>query len=225
VDLRDGDDRAGVLETAGTGLISNPGRSPHPRMDQKLNTYQFFRFRIFDSSSDKSKLNQEKLTNVLNRLIQVPKEIRNILPELLSKPEVNIMNVLTDDYYLLVFLDPEGWARVTSFTLKRLSPFPGLIKPPDSQVSATINFDRSKNLFFENVHIINNFSFSLGKDSTLILKNHKLTSNIESFGIYDYTIELAYLITFGEEITVDNFYNYLEDLIAYSFKKWRSTFA
>ena len=181
----------------------------------------FYRISIFDSSSNAPNINQEKLINIINRLISVPKEIRNILPEILSKPEINIMNILTNDYYLLIFLDNEGWERVSRYREKKTSPFPGLINNEKKVFPSAITFNKSKNLVFEGNQISNLFSFSLGKDSTLILKNHKQYSDNSSLGIYNYIIDLAYLITFGDEITIYNFYDYLGDLIAYSIKTWR----
>ena len=43
------------------------------------------------------------------------------------------------------------------------------------------------------------FSFSIGKDSTIIIQDHKQHIKTEELGERDYTIKLAYLISFGVE--------------------------
>jgi len=54
-----------------------------------------------------------------------------------------------------------------------------------------------------------------------VLQNHTQSINIKELGSQEYTVDLTYLVAFGDEINGLSFYDYLEDLIAFSVKQWR----
>jgi len=176
---------------------------------------------FFDSSEKKMPINQQKTTEILKRLLETPDEVRYLLPDVFSKQEINIINIITDDYYLVVFLDKKGWELARKFSARKISPFPGLIKPREITASSNFSMSNSRNNVIENTKVIDNYAFSLGEDSTIIIKNFRQISTSLELS-YDYTISLAYLIIFGDEIIKENYLNYLEDLVAYSIKIWRT---
>jgi hypothetical protein len=67
----------------------------------------------------------------------------------------------------------------------------------------------------------NLYSISLGPDSTIVLLDHTQTIITKELGQYKYKIDLAYIISFGNEITPTTVYGYVEDVIAYSISSWR----
>ncbi|MHA2033313.1 MAG: hypothetical protein ACW99Q_28410 [Candidatus Kariarchaeaceae archaeon] len=75
----------------------------------------------------------------------------------------------------------------------------------------------------DHVTVKDMFSFSLGKDCSFILHCFKQIITIsENITQYDYFFDLAYVISFGDEITQQKLLYFLEDLIAYSIKYWRA---
>lgn len=173
---------------------------------------------------NKESIDLNRLRNLVkNRLLLVPEEIRRFLPPVLSKPKVGLFTYPTDTYFILAFVDAVERERIQKLTEKGYHPFPGLIKPhTGNSVSVAFKLANSRNVLIQANTVKNLFSFSLGKDCTLILRDHKQSINTKELGIYEYTINLAYIISFGDEINSDNLYDYVEDLIAYSFKQWRS---
>lgn len=168
------------------------------------------------------KIDNVRLNNIISKLLFVPPEIKSFLPSILSKVPVTTFTFLTDTYFLLVFIDSEAVKRIKLFLEKGFDPFPGLIKPEELSVGAAFRVEKARNTFCASNKVTNIYSFSLGKDSTIILQDHKISVNAKDIGDIEYTIDLAYIISFGDEININNFYDYIEDLVAYSFKQWRS---
>jgi len=157
---------------------------------------------------------------IKRRLIKIPSEVRKFFPKILSKPKISIKIIKSKNYILIVFLEPEEKARRKNDPIrKKISSFPGLIAKDDaSKVAFRIE---SRNTLITNCTIEDMFSISLGKDSTAILCDHKQILNTEEFGRYKYTVELAYVISFGDEINQNNIYDYFEELVAYSINQWK----
>jgi len=172
---------------------------------------------------DKETIDQNRLIEIVKkRLLRVPEEIKKFLPPILSKPGVDLFTFLTDTYFILAFVDAAEKEKLKNLVKKGHHPFPGLIKPENVSMSAAFRLERARNTFIAGCTVEDMFSFSLGKDSTIILLDHK-QSWPEETGVYIYVIDLAYIVSFGDEINRDNLYDFLEDLIAYSFKEWRSS--
>lgn len=172
---------------------------------------------------DNKKFDQNRLREIIKvRLLEVPEEIRKFLPPVLLSPWVTFFTYSTDTYIMLAFTDATERKRIDELKKKDYHPFPGLVKPDNISSPVAMNLQNARNFLIQGNTVKNLFSFSLGKDCTLILRDH--TQHIESKelgGAYEYTINLAYIISFGDEITSDTLYDYFEDLIAYSFKQWK----
>lgn len=195
-------------------------RIPNQREISSLKN-QFFQIINTESTAMKGKTNANKVDSILNRLIVGLSEIRTYLPNILSKPVVNILSILSEQYFLLAFIDEKEWGRITQLISEGKHPFPGLIKPVNLDAPVAFSLEGKNTLFRGNI-VDYMYSFSLGKDSTSIIVNHKQRVKIESIGENEYFIELAYLVSFGDQIDYNNLYDYLDDLIAFSIKTWRS---
>ena len=167
-------------------------------------------------------IDQARLKDIVKkRLFQVPPEMKRRLPPILNKPDVTFYAIFTDTYFILDFVDSTEKERIQKLMEKGRDPFPALIKPDNISAPTSFRFERSKNIVIGSCVVKNAFSFSLGKDCTLILYDHKISIQTEESGVYEYVINLAYIVSFGDEINIDNYYDFVEDLIAYSLKHWQ----
>lgn len=159
------------------------------------------------------------------RLLRVPAEIRGSFPSVFSEPEVKPYVFVSDKYVLLAALNRMDRKRIARNVKRGREPFPGLISPDALSVSASIRLQNLRNGFVTDCGFSDVFAFSLGEDCSLVVVNTKLTSRRRRLGVYNYTIGLAYIVSFGDDINSDNVYDFFEDLIAYSLKQWRGNIA
>ena len=154
-------------------------------------------------------------------LKKVPHEQYGRLPEvLLEKGQTRYFVLCTEDYVIIDFLDDTEAQRISALQTKGYFPFPGLIKPKPLEMSAAFHFEKTKYAVLQGCSISNMFSFSLGKDSTIVIQNHQQQIKTEELQSSVYTIKLAYLISFGDEITKSNIFDVVKDLLLESFKMW-----
>lgn len=164
----------------------------------------------------------DELRSVVEECLRlVPKTEYERLPDvLLEKGQTRFFILINDKFIIIDFLDDEEAKRISTLNEKGYFPFPGLIKPDQLEMSAAIRFEKAKNALVQGCSFNNIFSFSVGKDSTIIIQNHKQKIRTEELGESNYTIKLAYLISFGDEITPSNIYDVVRDLMLESFRKW-----
>jgi len=104
---------------------------------------------------------------------------------------------------------------------KRYKPFPALIKPNDVPGSSAFRFEKSKNVYIEQNRVKNAYALSLGKDCSIVLRDFfQRTTTKNTF--YEYFVHLAYIVSFGDEINSENYYDYIDDLIAFSVFHWQN---
>jgi hypothetical protein len=174
-----------------------------------------------DFIMSKMEINTKRLFKILNKLSTVPEEIRGSLPSILSSLH-SVTTHQTDQYFLIVFLKDKEEERVIKFAKQGVNPFPGLVLPQERERPTAISLDNSRYFYLNGNKVTNLYSLKLGKDCTVVIQNHRQSIGTKEFGRIEYTIDLAYLISFGNEITIHNFYDYLDDLITFSLKTWRS---
>ena len=156
---------------------------------------------------------------IKKRLLKVPSEVKQSFPNILSQNKISVKIIQNNKYILIVFLNSEEEKRRKKDKIrKELSSFPGLIVKDN--VSKTAFRLENKNTLITSCTIKNMFSLSLGKDSTAILNNHKQILDTKKYGYYEYTVDLAYVLSFGDEINQKNVYNYFDDLVVYSIEHW-----
>lgn len=171
--------------------------------------------------SEKS-VNYETLSSTIEKCLRQipPAEYMNLPKVLLEKGQTRFFLLLTDEFLIIDFLDDAEAKRISDLKAKNFFPFPGLIKPNDVKMSAAFRFEKTKYAFLRDCSVNNMFSFSLGKDSTIIIQDHKQLIKTEELKEFSYTIKLAYLISFGDEITQSNIHDVIRDLMLNSFKNW-----
>ncbi len=153
------------------------------------------------------------------RIIHVSKEIKEILPDVI-KGEVRWVAFSNKDLMLLTFLDIEGMKRIQEYSNKGYDLFPGFITTSEG-VGAGMRMTNSKYGFVSGCSVSGMYSFSVGLDSSFVVQDHTQTLKTNELGDIEYTIPLAYVVSFGEETSESNGYETLEELISYSIKTWR----
>jgi hypothetical protein len=167
-------------------------------------------------------LDKQKIDDIVhNRIIVAPLEIKHNFPEVLKVKQPQWIAYNAESYLLLAFMMNDGLTRVKKLQTQKLSPFPGLISP-DDKTGAAIKVNNSRNLIVKANSVKNAYSFLLGSDSTIIVEEHGQIINTQELGVYEYTVELAFIIARGSEINLANQYDYLDGLIAYAIKTWGS---
>lgn len=203
-------------------ILALATHEPTPQQIRSIRP-RYFEMVIIEAATKSGETNRNRLNSILNNLFVNP-DIVKFLPKVLTEPAVHILSILSEKYFLLAFFNESEWAKVKEFRERGLQPpLPSLIRPETDSGPSVFNIEKSKNSLFRNNQVNDLYSFSLGKDSTILLIDHRQSVKSKELTV-DYTIGLAYLVSFGDEITSNNFYDYLEDLIAYSYKEWRSMF-
>ena len=168
---------------------------------------------------------QEKINEIVKRrLIEIDSKTRAEFPPVLSIRSVTWWLIFEDKKFIgLVFIDATGMARIEEYKSRGLTPFPGLVLATDDKsIQCAFRIDSSKNGVFTKCTVKNMVSFSIGQDSTFMVSDHHQSLEKTEAGDLSYNVPLAYFVSYGSEITADNIYEYLEDLIAYSIKIWRA---
>jgi hypothetical protein len=157
---------------------------------------------------------------ITSRLCECPSEIRDFLPEIVTHSSGRF--ILSTDKYLLVTLydDPEI-NRIQELRQKGYPPFPGLIAK-DEATPAAFALSSSKWIFLKDCSIADSYALRLGPDTTVVLDHLSHSINVQELGRYEYVIQLAYILSYGNEIAKDNVHEFLEELVIYSINRWRS---
>jgi hypothetical protein len=166
----------------------------------------------------------EKISEIVKRrLIEVDPQTRAGFPPVLHIKNVTWWLIFEDKRFIgLVFVDEAEMARVEDYKNRGLTPFPGLVLATDDRsIPCAFRIDSSKNGVFTKCAVKNQISFSVGKDSTFMVSDHTQSLEKTEAGDLSYNVPLAYIVSYGSEITTNNVCEYLEDLITYSIKAWR----
>jgi len=167
-------------------------------------------------------IDSKKIFKILRRKLILTEEDRNFFPAILRTTPYRIIENINKDYFSLTFIDNLLESKIKKYRDNLYDTFPGLIKPREIDEKTFYKINNSKNLYFHNIEIKNMYSFDLGPDSSLLLENYSQSIESEKLGKISYTIDLSYIISFGDEINDDSFYDYLEQLFSYSINIWRS---
>jgi len=158
------------------------------------------------------------------RFKDAPLDMKQSFPDVISREKLKYFLMECKEYLLLIFVDEDDKKRIANELEQKNDPFPGLITyDPNSQF--LYRLDGSRNYSLQDCTASGIFTFLYGKDATIILKNHQQTINITDHRTIQYTIKLAYLVTFGNEITNENKLDFLDELISCSINEWRANFA
>ena len=72
-----------------------------------------------------------------------------------------------------------------------------------------------KNCIIERCFIVNSYALSLGKNSSIVLVDHKQGINTKELGALEYKIDLGFIITFPDDVTPFDLKDAFDDLISY----------
>jgi len=169
---------------------------------------------------DRTTLDQQVRDLVERRLLRNPPDLDKYLPPILLKPNVTSFTYWKDNYFILALVEEDRKRELKKNITEYGDPFPGLVKPEHIGGSVAIRVENSRNGMLDH-NSTNMFFLSLGKDCTLIVMDHKQSIKTDR-GVIEYFIDLAYIVSFGDEIKPYNLLNYLDDLMAYSLKQWKS---
>ena len=166
------------------------------------------------------KIDNTKVKELIDRrIIQVPREIKQALPNVIQD-EVRWVAYSNEKLVFLVFLDIKGMKRIREYSNKGYDLFPGFITTSEG-VGAGMRMTNSKYGFISGCSVSGMYSFSVGPDSSFVVQNHTQSLKTNELGDIEYTIPLAYVVSFGEDTSESNSYEILEELISYSIKTWR----
>ncbi len=165
-------------------------------------------------------IDPEKIKLIIQRhLSQWIKDIKQKLPEVLTREPAYWATITEPEYLMIVFLTPQDQKRIKESMSKGQNPFLGLITT--SGGPAAFRLEKAKSMTIDNCRVNNSFTFSLGQDSTAILINHQQSIETKEIGQVSYIVSLAYILSYGDEINNANVYDHLDGLLAFSETIWR----
>ncbi len=167
-------------------------------------------------------LNIEKIKEIIERrFLNVPESINACFPDVL-KGDIQWVAFGDNSFSMLVFLDGLEMERVKDYSKKGLQLFPGLITS-QSEIGAGMRMENSKYMIVSGCTMSGMYSFSVGGNSSFVIENHTQELKTNELGNIKYTVPLAYVVSYEDESSQEEFYENLDDLISYSIKKWRET--
>jgi len=180
---------------------------------------------LFLADKDISKFiptpHQTVSTIINKRLVKIPKKLKEPFPSILKQEQLSWATISEKDFLMVIFISADDKERISKNIKDNLNPFVGLITT--EKVGAAFRVENSRYMYVNNCSVNNSYAISLGPDSTIILENHKQSILLENIGNVSYTIPLAYIISYGNEIDHASIFEYLDGLVAYSTNQWRGT--
>lgn len=144
-------------------------------------------------------------------------------PQVLKGGSATWFAVPEEAYFMLAVVSAGEVDRIKALRSKGVVPFPGLISPSGFENTA-FNLDGRRDVHMRDCEAENVYSFHLGGDATVIVENHRQSLETPELGSYEYRVELAYLLSYGDEITPDSLVEHLEDLVALSISLWEGDY-
>ena len=133
-------------------------------------------------------INKTRINNIINIILNPTRDIINRIPKSLSEPPVFTTSLLTESFYILAFLDKENSRKIKRY-IDQGYLFPFLIKPENIDAMCFVSMDHAQYGIVDNTKFVNGYSFSLGKDSTLILQNHTVSVTSNELQKVEYSID------------------------------------
>jgi hypothetical protein len=159
---------------------------------------------------------------ISRRFLSADNETIKLFPKVLENHHPAWKTIHNEKLFAIFFLSNEESQIIRKIQTKYNIPFPGLYSM-NSESPALFHFKNSHFTMIQDLTVKDFRAFSIGQDSSIVIKNFTVDINTENKERIFYTISLAYILSFGEEITTENIYEHLDSLIAYSIKNWRQT--
>lgn len=160
---------------------------------------------------------------IRERLLSIPEELKKYVPPILLREDLDFFSKITSEYFLFVCVDKEKRALIEQRQKKSGSEFPHLITTYKVK-KHMFSLDKAKNTAVGEMtlDVGLGYAFYVGKDSSLLLYNLRQKGTDKILGEFQYDVDVAFIISFGEEIRQYNVVDFFEALIAYAFKIWKS---
>ena len=175
---------------------------------------------VFDKLTSNTPTEQQKIRSIIEKLlVQAPPDVKAAFPPVLRQGRVLSAIISQPEYLIIAFLTAEEEKRFRECVSKQTDPFVGLITTGPER--AVFRVEKARNTSARSCTVTNSFGFSLGPDSTILLEDHHQIVETADIGMVSYTVPLAYIISYGDDIDRETAYDYLEGLIIYSTNMWR----
>jgi hypothetical protein len=175
---------------------------------------------ILDRQTSNTPTDLEKIKSIIEkRLIQARPDVKATFPPVLRQGRVLSAVISEPKYLMVVFLTEEEEKRFSECISRQINPFVGLITTGPEK--ASIRAEKARYVTVRSCTITDSFSFSLGPNSTILLEDHHQIIETADIGKVSYTVPLAYIISYGDDIDRAAVYEYLDGLVAYSTNMWR----
>jgi hypothetical protein len=171
---------------------------------------------IIDRQKNNIPIDTEKIKAIIEkRLVQAPSNLKATFPPVLRQDRV-LFAIISQPECLIVAAEEEK--QFNEFVSKQIDPLVGLITTGLER--AAFRVERAKCVTARSCTVTNSFSLSLGPDSTILIEDHHQVIEAADIGLVSYTVPLAYILSYGDEIDCSTVYGYLESLVVYSTNIW-----
>lgn len=168
-------------------------------------------------------IDSTKIRNIVQRrFVGAPRNYKESFPKVLRQHPPQWVSIANDRILALIFVSKTDLKRISDYRFKNYLPFPGLYTTASNTPSA-FKMERSRFVVVENITVKDTVAYSIGTDSSFIIINHCQILTTPEAGTIEYKVPLAYIISFGDNITPETAYDHLDELIAYSVKIWRQS--
>jgi len=175
---------------------------------------------VLNGQTNTTTTDPERIRSIIDkRLIRARPDVKATFPPVLRQGSVLSAIIYEPEYLIIVFLTTEEEKRFRESLSRQIDPFVGLITTGPEKAAC-----RAENVRYATVRsctIANSFGISLGPDSTIILEDYHQIIDTDDFGTVSYTVPLAYIISYGNDIGRETAYEHLDGLVAYSMNMWR----
>ena len=173
----------------------------------------------FDKLTNNTPTEPQKIRSIIEKLlIQAPPDVKASFPPVLRQGRVLPVIVFQPKYLIVAFLTAEEERRFRECISRETDPFIGLITTGPER--AAFRVEKARYVTARSCTVTNSFGFSLGPDSTILLEDHRQIVETTDIGMVSYTVPLAYIISYGDDIDPTTVYEHVEGLVIYSTNMW-----
>jgi hypothetical protein len=151
---------------------------------------------------------------VNNRIFKAADSVKKHFPESIQSGSGFYISFGNEKLHSIIFLDRSEEISLDERLKNQYDPFPGLLTTEEG-IGAVFRLENSKNCIIERCFIVNSYALSLGKNSSIVLVDHKQGINTNELGALEYKIDLGFIITFPDDVTPFDLKDAFDDLISY----------
>ena len=173
----------------------------------------------FDKLANNTLTEPQKIRSIIEKLlVQAPPDVKASFPPVLRQGRILPVIVFQPEYLIVAFLTAEEERRFRECMSRETDPFIGLVTTESE--GAAFRVEKSRYVTARSCTVTNSFGFSLGPDSTILLEDHRQIVETTDIGMVSYTVPLAYIVSYGDDINPTTVYEHIEGLVIYSKKMW-----